>query len=612
MKTAFSLVLSVLLASTAFAEEIPASVGQKTVHAWGLAGEPKYGPDFTNLDYVNVDAPKGGHVRLGIVGTFDSLNPYIITGSPASGLSLVNETLMDRAWDDLSADYALVAESMTFPDDHSWVEFTLNAKAQWHDGVPITPEDVVYSFDVIMEFGMPRYQFYYRNIVKAEKTGDRTVKFTFDQAGNRELPQIVSELPLLAKHYWEGRDFNKPTLDPPLGNGPYRIVEVKPGRSLTLERVPDYWAADLPLQKGQFNFDLISWEYYRDETVAIEALKSGEYDFRSENSAKAWATEYDFDARKNGDFLAENIAHSRPSPTQGFIFNTRRDIFADRRVRQALAYAFDFEWSNKSLFYGQYMRTDSYFENSELASSGLPSEEELVLLQPFRNQLPDEVFTQIYAPPTTDGSGNNRANLRKAVLLLRQAGWRVNDGVLVNSSTDEPFVFEVLLVQPSFERVVGPFIDNLKVLGIQATIRIVDPAQYEARMESKDFDMISGGWGQSISPGNEQRNYWGSGTKDSPGSRNFAGIDEPPIDALIDKIIYAPDRTSLITATHALDRILLNKHYIIPLYHNRSFRLGYWNRFGRPETMPAFHHGFPYTWWIDPEKDAKLQDAKGQ
>ncbi len=608
MKTAFSLVLSVLLATTAFAEE----AGQKTFHALSLTGAPKYGPDFTHVDYANLDAPKGGHVRLGVApGTFDSLNPYIVKGTAASGMGLLYETLMDGTFDDISAEYALIAQSVTVPDDSSWVEFTLNPRARWHDGMPITPEDIVFSFNTLMADGTPRYQFYYRNVVKAEKTGEWSVKFTFDQAGNRELPQIMGQLPVLPKHFWLGKDFGQPNLVPPLGSGPYKVGDVKPGRSLTMERVKDYWGADMPTRRGQYNFDKISWEYYRDSKIAIEALKAGEYDFRSESSSKDWATEYDFPARTRGDFIAEEIAHTRPTGMQGFIFNTRKDIFKDPMVRQALSYAFDFEWTNKTLFYGQYTRTESFFSNSELASSGLPSEAELVLLEPFRDQLPTAIFTQAYEAPKTDGSGNNRLNLRAAAMLLRRAGWRVKDGVLVGEN-GVPFTFEILLVQPSFERVVAPMVDNLKVLGVQASIRVVDAAQYETRLEAKDFDMIVYSWGQSLSPGNEQRNYWGSVTMDQSGSRNQAGVNHPAIDALIDTIIYAPDRQSLVTATKALDRVLLHMHYVIPQHHTRTFRVGYWNRFGRPKKSANYHHGFPYTWWIDAEKDGILRDARAQ
>lgn len=602
--------LGIILA-LAPATVLASDTGVQTTHALSLTGAPKYGADFQAFDYVNVDAPKGGHVRMVVApGTFDSLNPFIVKGSPASGMGLVYENLMETALDDISAEYPLIAESVTVPDDQSWVEFSLNPRARWHDGKPITPEDVVFSFEAIMEHGSPRYQFYYRNVVKAEKTGDRTVKFTFDQAGNRELPQIVGQLPVLPKHYWAERDFGAVSLEPPLGSGPYKVSQVEPGRSIMLERVEDYWGKDLPVRRGQYNFDKLSWEYYRDSKIAIEALKAGEYDFRLESSSKDWATEYDFPARQDGLFVAEEIAHQRPTGMQAFVFNTRRAVFVDRKVRQALSYAFDFEWTNKTLFFGQYTRTQSYFSNSELASSGLPSDAELALLEPFRDQLPEEVFTTPFKAPETDGSGNNRANLRQAAMLLREAGWRVKDGVLVNTKTGEPLEFEVLLVQPSFERVVSPMLANLERLGVKATMRVVDAAQYQSLLESKDYDMIVTSWGQSLSPGNEQRNYWGSVTMDAPGSRNFSGVSNPVIDALIDKIIFAPDRVSLVAATRAMDRVLLHMHYVIPQHHTRTFRVGYWNRFARPAKMAPHHHGFPFTWWIDAGKEATVQSKR--
>ena len=613
MKTVLSLLLSILMATSAFAAGPSLEKeGQQTVHALSLTGPPIYGADFKQLDYVNVDAPKGGHVRMAVApGTFDSLNPYIVKGTSASGMTLVYENLMASTWDDISAEYALIAESVTVPDDQSWAEFSINPLARWHDGVPITPEDVVFSFNTIMEHGSPRYQLYYRNVVKAEIVGERTVRFTFDQAGNRELPQITGQLPVLPKHFWEGRDFSQPTLERPLGSGPYKVSDVQPGRSLTLERVADYWAKDLPINLGQNNFDKISWEYYRDSKIAIEALKAGEYDFRLENSSKDWATEYAFPARQRGDFVAEELKHSRPTGMQAFVFNTRRAIFNDRDVRKALSYAFDFEWTNKTLFYGQYARTQSFFSNSELASSGLPSEDELALLEPFRDLLPEAVFTEAYEAPKTDGSGNNRMNLRQAAMLLRKAGWVIKDGMLANKATGVPFSFEILLVQPSMERVVGPMVENLKILGVRASIRVVDSAQYQSLLEAKQYDMIVYSWGQSQSPGNEQRNYWGSVSMDQPGSRNYAGISHSAIDALIDTIIYAPDRQSLVAATQAMDRILLQMHYVIPMQHSSTFRLGYWDRFARPDVAPPYHHGFPYTWWIDPEKESQRTNKRG-
>ena len=603
----FALTLLGFLPATAMAE---APVTVKTVHALSLVGEPEYGPDFTHFDFANPDAPKGGQARMSTVGAFDSLNPFIIAGVPAGLVgALVYEPLLADSIGEMSAEYALLAESITYPSDFSWVEFTLNEKARWHDGKPVTVEDVIFSFNLLTTKGSPRFIFYYGNVIEAEKTGDRTIKFTFDQAGNRELPLIMGQLPILPKHYWEDRDFERPSLDIPLGSGPYKVVDVKPGRSVTIERVEDYWGKDLPLNVGMHNFDRITLEYFLDQTVALEGFKRNAYDFRSENTAKRWATEYDFPAIKDGRVIQEVMKHERPTGMQAFVFNTRRAKFKDPKVREAIAYAYDFEWTNKTLFYGQYARTESYFSNSELASSGLPSEVELAVLEPFKDQVPEAVFTLPYKAPKSDGSGNNRGNLRTAAMLLRDAGWVAQKGILTHKDSGETLSFEILLVSPDFERIVLPFVDSLKRLGIDASVRVVDVAQYQARVDNFDFDMIVDAIGQSTSPGNEQRDFWGSQTANEPGSRNRIGVNDPVVDALIEKIIFAPDRQSLVTATRALDRVLLHSHYVIPQHHTRDFRLAYWNKFGRPEMMPKVHHGFPHIWWIDPEKEAALEAA---
>lgn len=576
-------------------------------HALSLIGEPKYGPDFEHVDYVNPDAPKGGHARVSGFGGFDSLNPFISAGDPTGVVRFnVYEPLMTSPLDDITAEYGLIAESVTVPADSSWVEFTLRPEARWHDGKPITADDVIYSFELLTKQGQPLYQYYYRNVVKAEKIDERRVRFEFDEKGNRELPQIMGQVWVLPKHYWEGRKFDEPTLEPPLGSGPYKVGEVKPGRSVTLERTDNYWAADLPINRGQNNFDRITAEYFRDESVEMEAFKAGQYDFRDENSAKRWATEYNFPALKRGDVIKAEIPHKRPTGMQAFVFNTRRPVFQDRRVRQALSYAWDFEWTRKTLFYGQYERTESFFSNSEMASEGLPSEEELALLEPLREHIPPEVFTTPFEVPRTDGSGNNRDNLRTAVQILREAGWSIKDGALIHAKTGQKLEFEILLVQPTFERVVLPFVDNLKRLGVQATIRIVDPAQYQRRMIEFDFDLVISGFAQSNSPGNEQRDFWGSDGADTQGSRNIIGIKNPAVDALIEKIVYAETREQLVAATRALDRVLLHSHFVIPQYHVRTTRVAYWNRFGRPAKAPDYAVGFLQTWWADPEKDAAL------
>jgi len=577
-------------------------------HALSLLGEPKYGPDFSHLNYVNPDAPKGGEIRQVAIGTFDSLNPFILKGNVATGLGLVYETLATSTQDDPSAEYGLIAESMQVPADNAWVGFTLRPEARFHDGSPIIADDVLFSFEILKEQGHPFFRTYYASVTGVEKLGERQLRFLFENGDNKELPMIMGQLPVLSKAHWEAREFDATTLDPWMGSGPYRVLEVDPGRSITYQRVDDYWAKDLPINRGRFNFERVKYDYYRDQTVALEAFKAGEYDLRVENSAKRWATGYDSPALNRGYIVKEEIRHSLPTGMQAFVFNTRRDFFQDPRVRQALAYAFDFEWSNKTLFFDAYTRTESYFSNSELAARGLPSEGELTILEPFREQLPEEVFTAEYHPPSTDGSGNIRGNLREARRLLNAAGWEVQDGKLVNTGTGEAMSFEMLLVSPDFERVVLPFQQNLARLGIDMSIRTVDPAQYQRRLDDFDFDMVVGSFGQSLSPGNEQRDFWSSGAADTPGSRNLIGIKDPVVDALIELIITAPDRQTLVDRTRALDRVLLWGHYVIPHFHIRDFRVAYWNKFGHPDVTPDYGLGL-WTWWVDREKAEVLIEA---
>ena len=593
--------LALICAHPAWAES-----GMTPSHGLSLHGGLKYGPAFTHFDYVNPDAPKGGTVRQSAIGTFDSLNPFILRGQSAAGIGLVYESLMTPSLDEPDADYGQIAESVEVADDISWVVFNLRPEARWHDGSPITADDVVYSFDILKTKGHPFYRAYYAAVERAEKLGPHKVKFVFRVGLNRELPKILGQLTVLPKAYYETHEFDKTTLEPPLGSGPYRIAELEPSRSITYGRIPDYWGQDLPVNRGTNNFDVIRIDYYRDRTVALEAFKAHEYDFRLENTAKVWATGYDFPAARQGFVIAEEIPHENPTGMQGFVFNTRRAIFQDRRLRRALAYAFDFEWTNANLFNGAYTRTTSYFSNSELAAQGLPSTEELALLEPFRDQIPDEVFTDIYQPPETDGSGNVRANLRSAKKLLEEAGWVIENGKLVHQGSGEPLEIEFLLVSPAFERIVGPLTQNLKRLGVASRIRTVDTAQYQNRLDQFDFDIVVASFGQSLSPGNEQLDFWGSSKADIEGSRNLIGVVDPAVDALIEAIIAAPDRAALVTATRALDRVLLWGHYVIPHWHIRTFRVAYWNRFGRPKVQPRFGLGFN-TWWIDPDKDAALQ-----
>ncbi len=601
----FTTLLLALAVLPAAAQEEP-----KPAHGVAMHGDLKYGPDFTNFDYADPNAVKGGTVTFASIGTFDSLNPYILKGVPAAGLGLVFQSLTTQAEDEAFSEYGDIAESIIMPEDRSWVAFDLRPEARWQDGKPITVEDVIFSLEILKSEGHPFYRAYYKNVVKAEKVGERRVKFTFEGGINRELPLIVGQMPILPKHYFEGREFARATLDPPVGSGPYRIKKVDPGRTIVYERVRDWWGADIPVNKGRFNYDEVRYEYYRDSDVALEAFKAGQYDIRLENTAKLWATGYQSPALDKGWIKKEEIPFEGAAGMQGFVFNTRRSIFKDPRVRRALAYAFDFEWTNKTLFYGAYTRTESYFANTELAARGLPGPKELELLEPFRDRLPPEVFTEEYRAPRTDGSGNIRKNLRIALRMLREAGWEVQDGVLTNRETGEAMRFEILLVSPAFERIAGPFVRNLKRLGIEARIRTVDTSQYQNRLDDFDFDMIVTVWGQSLSPGNEQRNYWSCEAAETPGSRNYAGICDPAVDYLIDRIIQAPTREDLVVATRALDRVLLWGHYVIPHWHTRVIRVAYWDKFGRPPITPRYGLDL-FAWWVDPVKLAALEAAGG-
>ncbi|MEX0922386.1 MAG: extracellular solute-binding protein [Rhodovibrionaceae bacterium] len=574
-------------------------------HAIAMHGTPKYGPDFAHFDYVNPDAPKGGQITQAVQGTFDSFNGLIPKGNPASTGSI--ESLLIGSADEPFTMYGLLAEEIIWPEDRSWVTFTLRPEARWHDGRPVTPEDVIFSLNLLKEEGRPFYRFYYGSIEKAEQTGERQVKFTFTEAGNRELPLIVGQMPILPKHYWEGRDFSEPTLESPLGSGPYRVKSFDPGRNVVLERVEDYWGRDLAVRRGTDNFDSMRFEYFRDDNAIRQALKAGVIDYREENQAKAWAVDYDIPAIREGWLVKETVEHERPAGMQAFIFNTRRDIFADPRVRQAIGLAFDFEWTNPALFFGQYERNESFFENSELgAREGPPQGQVLEVLEPYRGRVPDSVFGDVYDAPTTDGEGWPRENLLQALELLKAAGWEIRDQTLVDAETGRPFRFEILLFTPTFERIVLPMVRNLKRLGIDVRVRLVDQSTYINRLRSYDFDMISGGWGQSDSPGNEQREYWSTAAAGHEGSRNYAGIEDPVVDELIELVIQAPDRESLIARTRALDRVLLSGYYVIPAWHLSADRLIYWNKFSRPEVTPKNGTDLSY-WWYDAEKAALLE-----
>ncbi|MBL8672808.1 MAG: ABC transporter substrate-binding protein [Alphaproteobacteria bacterium] len=581
-----------------------AADGQGPSHGLAMHGEVKYPKGFKHFDYVNPRAPKGGEIRVGAVGTFDSFNPFIIKGNPA-GASGLYDTLMESSADEAFSEYGLLAETIETPADRSWVAFTLRAEARWHDGQPVTVEDVIWTFDTLREKGRPFYRLYYQDVTKVEATGPRTVKFTFKNNRNRELPLILGQIPILPKHWWATRKFEESSLEPPLGSGPYKIGKFEPGRFLVMERVPGYWGKDVPVNVGRSNFDAMRTEYFRDATVLLEAFKGGQLDFRTENSAKNWATAYDIPALKEGLLVKDELRHERTSGMQGFIMNQRRPLFRDRRVREALILAFDFEWSNKNLFFGTYSRTRSFFDNSELAARGLPAGEELEVLQRLKGQVPDEVFTQEYNPPTSDGTGRDRRNLKRAADLLKEAGWTVKEGKLVDKD-GKPFKFEILLDSPLFERIALPYVQSLKPLGIEAVVRTIDPVQSRRREDTFDFDMVVEVFGQSESPGNEQRDYWGSASADREGGRNKIGLKDPAIDALVELVIAAPDRKSLVERTRALDRVLQWGMWLVPHWHSRVDRVAYWSFFGRPDVVPKRGLVFD-AWWIDAQKQAQVR-----
>lgn len=604
-------------------------------HGLSLFGDVKYPPGFKHYDYVNPDAPKGGTMRLSSIGTYDTLNPFNLKGTTAAGAALIYDTLMTGPNDEPSSEYGLIAEALTFPEDFSSVTYRLRPEARWHDGKPITVEDVIFSLQALRK-SHPFYNAYYKNIAKAEKTGEREVTFTFDQTGNRELPQIAGQLIVLPKHYWEGtdakgnpRDFEASTLEPPLGSGAYRIGEVKPGRSISYERVEDYWAADLPVNVGHNNFDEFRYEYFRDLEVRLEGFKGDAFDFIAENSAKRWATGYDFPALKRGDVVKEVFRTKQAEAMQGYVLNLRLPKFQDRRVRRAFDLAFDFEWLNETIFFKQYQRLTSYFENTELAARGVPEGRELEILNEVRDALlksesvetragalkgqaladqfmPPDMFSREYETPVSGDRRKLRVNLRAASSLLDEAGWVIRDGKRVNAETGEALTAEFLVVQPDSERVINPYRQNLDRLGIETTMRVVDVSQYRQRTDDFEFEITTGQFAQSLSPGNEQRDFWGSEAADRKGSRNIIGIRNPAVDNLIDRIIFATDRAELVAATRALDRVLLWNHYVVPQFFTADIRTARWNRYGLTEKTPDYGISI-MSWWWDEAKAAAVQ-----
>ena len=562
-------------------------------------GKPKYDKNFKHFDYVNPNAPKKGHLKRLALRTYNSFNPFIISGNPAAGISLVYETLMTGSRDEIDKNslYGLIAESIQFPNDYSWVIFNLRKNAKWHDGKQITSEDVVFSFNTLTKKGSPFYKSYYKNVSNVQAINKHSVKFFMNINNNKEMPSILAELYILPKHFYKNKEFSKASLDVPLGSGPYRIKKFEPGRFIIYERVKEYWARNLPVNKGRYNFDLIQYDYYRDLTVAREGFKAGEFDIFNEYQAKGWATGFNFQAVNQGKVIKEEIPISRSPGMQAFVFNTRKNIFKDREVRKAISLVFDFEWLNKNIFYNQYKRTSSFFQNTDLASSGIPEKLELSYLNKYRNQLQNQIFNKEFLLSTTDGSGNIRNQLKTAKKILSESGWKIKNNQLINIKTNKPFKFNITIIQPSLERVILPFTKNLRKLGIICEIRVLDSSQYIERLNNYDYDMIVTTIPQSFNPGNEQRNYWGSNAANIPGGRNLAGIKNSVIDKLIEEIIFAQSRENLVAATKSLDRLLLWNYYFIPQYHSPNNRIAYWNKFNKPSIKPKFGIDIQ-SWWI--------------
>ncbi|TIP24007.1 MAG: ABC transporter substrate-binding protein [Mesorhizobium sp.] len=607
-----------MLVVAAFAGGLQAALADEWRTTSSLIGESKYGDNFQHYDYVNPNAPKGGTLNSAVLGTFDSFNPYIVQGSPAAGFAqfgggLLYDTLMEQATDEGSVSHPLIADAYKHPDDYSSATYRLDARAKWHDGKPITTDDVIWSFQVL-KANSPMYSRYFENVTEAIAVSDREVEFHFNQKGNRELPKILGDLVVLPKHWWEGtdangkkRDITRPTQEPPLGSAAYKIASFKPGSEIVWQRVPDYWAAKLPVKIGRENFDRQRFSYFLDDNAAWQAFtKGGLHDIRPENSSRRWNTAYNFPAVQAGDVIKQEFKTASPEPMQAFMLNTRRPLFGDRLVRAALTYPLDFETMNRTLFFGSNTRTSSYFQGTELASSGLPQGKELEILEPYRDKLPPEVFTQEFKLPVYDSPQAERKYLKTAVDLFAKAGWVIKGGRMVNAKTGEPFKFEILGWNDTDQVLSSPYIANLRKIGVDATLRLIDQTQYINRINNFDFDVTISQLGQSDSPGNEQRDFWSSKAADTPGSRNYAGIKNPVVDALVDRVIFATDRDDLVAATHALDRVLLWNYHVVPQHHRSVVWIAYWNKFGIPEKQPAYSGVDQNSWWIDPDKEKAL------
>ena len=605
--------IRLLLTAIAFTAALATAAqanGPSKSHGLSAFGDLKYGSAFKHFDYVNPDAPKGGTIRLAGIDSFDSLNPYILKGVPVAGIGLIHATLMERATDEPDALYGLVAETVSLAPDKSAITFDLRPTAKFSDGSPITAADVVFTFQTLVKKGHPQYRFIFAGVANVKALGKHRVKFTFKTANNRDLPLQIAGLPVLSKSYYDKVPFDQTTMTAPPGAGPYRVVEVDPGRSVLYQRVKNYWAAQLPVMRGRYNFDMVRFDYFRDRDIAFQAFFSKSYDFREEFTSRSWATQYEDKLPvKDSRIVRATLPDATPSGVQAFFFNMRRDKFKDRQVRAALDLAFDFEWTNKTLFYGLYDRTNSMFANSALAAEKPPTTDEIKLLEPLRDKVPPEVFSKVYQSPKTDGSGRNRSNLRKATRLLRKAGWKIVNNQLVDTS-GKPLTIEFLLFESSFQRIISPYVRNLKRLGIDARIRIVDVANFQHRMQQYDFDVVVQRYVQTNTPGIEQKTYFSSKMADVPGSRNLAGIKNPAIDYLIDKVIEAKSRKNLVTAVHALDRVLMWNRYMVPQWYKGVHNIAYWNKFDRPSVKPKFDLGMLDTWWYSAKKAAMIEAGK--
>ncbi|MBL42959.1 MAG: ABC transporter substrate-binding protein [Rhodospirillaceae bacterium] len=596
MKKKFNLIIFILILFVSFSFVVKS----EPMHGIAMHGNTKYLKDFKHLDYANPNAPKGGHLRLGVTGSFDSVNSFIIKGSPAAGRQYVFESLLGRVWDEPFSLYGLIAESVDVPDDRSWVKFFIRPEAKFHDGTKVSADDVIFSWNLLRKEGRANMRLFYNKVSKAEKISTNIVKFSFkEEALDRELPLLMGLMPILSKNFFSKEEFNKTTLNPIIGSGPYKIKEIIPGRKIVYQRIKNYWGNELPIRVGHNNFDYISYEYFRDSNVLMEAFKSGEFDLRSEYSATRWRSAYNFSSTKNGMVKLEEIPNSRPSGMKAFVFNTRKEIFKDLNVRKAIGYAFDFEWINKNLFNNVYKRTDSFFANSDLASSGLPSIEEKKYLNTIKDYIPESVFIQKYRPQSSETNNEIRVGLKKANALLEKSGWIIENSKRIKKLKNGKKIFlkfEILLVNPDNERIAIIFTKNLKKLGIDARIRTVDSAQYQKRRQTYDFDMIINKWRVTLSPGNEQAYYWGSKAANENGTRNYIGIKNKGVDKLIEKITKTTDRKDLVNYIRALDRVLLHNFFVIPMYHIEIDRVAYWNKIVRPNKTPIYGYVLE-TWW---------------